>query len=217
MGHGTGKRIWDSEEGKGKAMDVRMEGYAGQDLVDFAAGHCARHVFNADMREDAMQEFCLAALAAAEKADPEKGVKAYQGACGAGAVKNFLSREKSAREMRPRNPSKARREKAEEENDTGSLKMSLSAGVYIGGEMWERIDLIPNRKSVNPLDAACRSERKQRAREVVKTLPKKLEAVIRMRYFENQTLDEVGKTFGYGKERARQVEETALALLRKAM
>ncbi len=49
---------------------------------------------------------------------------------------------------------------------------------------------------------------------VLGTLPQRLARVIHLRFFEEKSLDEVGKELGVGRERARQLESRALRKLR---
>ena len=53
--------------------------------------------------------------------------------------------------------------------------------------------------------------------KVLKELTPREEEVLRMRFFEEKTLDEIGKIFGVHRERIRQIEAGALRTLRRTV
>lgn len=64
-----------------------------------------------------------------------------------------------------------------------------------------------------PFDEALREE----IRQSVKNLPTRLQEVIRLRYSDDMSFDDIGKVFGVTRQRAEQLEKKALSLLRKKL
>lgn len=64
-----------------------------------------------------------------------------------------------------------------------------------------------------PFDETLREE----IRQSVKNLPKRLQDVIRMRYSDDMSFDDIGRVFGVTRQRAEQLEKKALSLLRKKL
>jgi len=62
-----------------------------------------------------------------------------------------------------------------------------------------------------PFDETLREE----IRQSVKNLPPRLQHVIRLRYSDDLSFDDIGKVFGVSRQRAEQLEKKALSLLRK--
>jgi RNA polymerase primary sigma factor len=72
---------------------------------------------------------------------------------------------------------------------------------------------------MSPLDGIAHTEMRQVLKEVIASLPPREAAVINRRVFteEPETLGEVGDDFGVSRERVRQVEVNAIALLKKRL
>lgn len=64
-----------------------------------------------------------------------------------------------------------------------------------------------------PFDEALREE----IRQSVKNLPQRLQDIIRMRYSDDLSFDDIGKAFGVTRQRAEQLEKKALSLLRNKL
>ena len=64
-----------------------------------------------------------------------------------------------------------------------------------------------------PFDETLSNE----VRQSVKHLPPRLQEVIRMRYSDDMSFDDIGKVFGVSRQRAEQLEKKALSLLRKKL
>jgi RNA polymerase primary sigma factor len=72
---------------------------------------------------------------------------------------------------------------------------------------------------MSPLDGIAHTEMRQVLKEVIASLPPREAAIINRRVFteEPETLGEVGNDFGVSRERVRQVEVNAIALLKKRL
>ena len=81
------------------------------------------------------------------------------------------------------------------------------------------IDYIEDVDSPSPDNELCNKEVQKMLREILKCLSPREEKILRMRYgidFNmNHTLEEVGEDFALSRERIRQIEEKAIAKLRK--
>ncbi len=77
---------------------------------------------------------------------------------------------------------------------------------------------------INLLDVLCPTQaddeapdheaRLEQVREALAELPRRERRVLQMRFFKEGTLDDAGREFGVSRERARQLESRALAMLR---
>ena len=84
----------------------------------------------------------------------------------------------------------------------------------VGGR--EKVGLIEN-PDCAPADASSQQTDSQKLlQRLLGLLDERSEQVIRLRFFENVGLKEVGDILGVCKERVRQIENTALKNLRKA-
>lgn len=72
-------------------------------------------------------------------------------------------------------------------------------------------------KSVEAEDETWGDEDVEWVRVMLEKLPARERVVIQGRFFEDKTLDEVGRVVGVGKERVRQIQEKALSRLRDLM
>lgn len=81
------------------------------------------------------------------------------------------------------------------------------------------IDLLPDRKSVSPSEAATRKELSEKLRKALKMLPPREEGILKQRFGIDHgrpyTLDEIGRQLGLSRERVRQIEKKALLKLEK--
>jgi len=73
-------------------------------------------------------------------------------------------------------------------------------------------EIIPS-QIPTPFDEALSKE----IRQSVQQLPPRLQEVIRMRYTEDMSFDDIGKIFGVSRQRAEQLEKKALSLLRRKL
>lgn len=69
----------------------------------------------------------------------------------------------------------------------------------------------------SPEDAAAAHETRALMLAKVHTLPPRLQRVVVGRYYEDKTLEEIGRELGVTRERVRQLEVLALARLRRRM
>ena len=95
----------------------------------------------------------------------------------------------------------------------------VSLGTPIGKDGESALgDLIEDKTSASPSDAAINLNLKERVAAMLKTLTAREEAIIRMRFgLDNDsecTLEEVGRTFAVTRERIRQIEAIVLRKLR---
>jgi RNA polymerase primary sigma factor len=98
-------------------------------------------------------------------------------------------------------------------------QLPMSLGTPIGKDGESHLgDLIEDKAVVSPSDAAIKLNLKEQMASMLKTLPAREEAIIRMRFGLDDgrdcTLEEVGRTFGVTRERIRQIEATVLRKLR---
>lgn len=75
-------------------------------------------------------------------------------------------------------------------------------------------DVIEDRDAIQPLDHVIRNNLKNITDKVLSALTPREERIIRMRLFQERTLEEVGKIFCVTRERIRQIEAKALRKLR---
>jgi len=157
------------------------------------------HMDNFHDAEDAAADGVLAMLEAEAKADPEKGdVEHFERKSAYGAIHNFYNHNKKRRKH---------------ESVTLNALAHTSQSRSTDGR--EFIDLLPS-------EDECESYQKRREatenyrclQHLVAHLPEDQREVIRRRFYLDQTLDVAGDAMGISKERVRQIEEKALALLR---
>jgi len=109
--------------------------------------------------------------------------------------------------------------RAKAEMLVGVVKEPVSLDIPVGAEENTPMsELIEDRESVSPQDAAMHHDAAEKIRRVLSTLEPREEMVIRMRYGiegqEEHTLDEVGLRFKVTRERIRQIEIKAMNKLR---
>jgi RNA polymerase primary sigma factor len=75
-------------------------------------------------------------------------------------------------------------------------------------------DVIEDRNAIQPLDHVIRNNLKNITDKVLSVLTPREERIIRMRLFQERTLEDVGKIFCVTRERIRQIEAKALRKLR---
>lgn len=97
-------------------------------------------------------------------------------------------------------------------------KKTISLETPIGEEEDSRLeDFIEDKASISPQDAAISSNLVQQTQNILSTLDKREEKILRMRFGigekNNYTLEEVGQDFNVTRERIRQIEEKALRKL----
>ncbi len=68
-----------------------------------------------------------------------------------------------------------------------------------------------------PEDTMEETERRQIINAVLKTIPKREQAILESRFFEGKTLEEISQDMGVTRERIRQLEQRAFRLLRHPM
>jgi RNA polymerase primary sigma factor len=98
-------------------------------------------------------------------------------------------------------------------------KKPISLETPIGEEEDSRLeDFIEDKEVVSPQDAVINSNMAKQIQEVLSTLKKREEKVLRMRFgigeTHNYTLEEVGQNFELTRERIRQIEDKALRKLK---
>ncbi|MDR1871326.1 MAG: sigma-70 family RNA polymerase sigma factor [Deltaproteobacteria bacterium] len=133
------------------------------------------------------------------------------------ALSQELSREPTEEELAARTAWPL--EKIREALKTAILPISLETPVK-GNEDNFLGDFIEDLKAVNAAEAIMERSQEAEAQAILKVLTPREERVIRMRYglgYESPfTLEEVGREFQVTRERARQIEATALAKLRRS-
>lgn len=97
-------------------------------------------------------------------------------------------------------------------------KKTISLETPIGEEEDSRLeDVIEDKASISPQDAAISSNLVQQTQNILSTLDKREEKILRMRFGigerNDYTLEEVGQDFNVTRERIRQIEEKALRKL----
>ena len=98
-------------------------------------------------------------------------------------------------------------------------KKPISLETPIGEEEDSRLeDFIEDKEAISPQDAAISSNMAKRIQEVLSTLDKREEKILRMRFGigekHDYTLEEVGQDFELSRERIRQIEDKALRKLK---
>jgi RNA polymerase primary sigma factor len=96
---------------------------------------------------------------------------------------------------------------------------TLSLDMPVGKEEESHLgDLIENPASLSPAEAAMTHDMKERTSSALKTLSRREQSVISMRFGlldgKERTLEEVGDIFGLTRERIRQIEKKAMHDLR---
>ena len=143
------------------------------------------HLRSPEDREDAKQEFILGMLEAEQKAENPATLKSYEWSSGRGRLLSFLARQKKYNFAHNR------------PFDSDEILL----------------DTLDVRET--PIEEATKQDQEEWVRSLVDGLLDKQNKVIRGRFFSGQTLEQVGKSMGYTKEGIRQIEEGALALLRR--
>ena len=83
---------------------------------------------------------------------------------------------------------------------------------------WKNSSSEPSVQSAEaPLDALLRQEQQKRIREALKTLPEKNRKVLEAYYFEDLTLEEIGKRLGLSKSWVSRMHAKGLEMLRPAV
>jgi len=98
-------------------------------------------------------------------------------------------------------------------------KKPISIETPIGEEEDSRLgDLIEDKEVISPQEAAINSNMRKQIQEVLSTLNKREEKILRMRFGigekQDHTLEEVGQDFDLSRERIRQIEDNALRKLK---
>jgi len=98
-------------------------------------------------------------------------------------------------------------------------KEPLSLGTPIGDEEGSRLgDLIEDRNTILPIDAAIQLNLREATTQVLASLTPREERILRMRFGigmnTDHTLEEVGQQFSVTRERIRQIEAKALRKLK---
>jgi RNA polymerase primary sigma factor len=99
------------------------------------------------------------------------------------------------------------------------IKKPISLETPIGEEEDSRLeDFIEDKEAISPQDVAISSNMTKQIQEVLSTLKKREEKILRMRFGigekHDHTLEEVGQDFNITRERVRQIEEKALTKLK---
>ena len=100
------------------------------------------------------------------------------------------------------------------------VKEPISLEMPLGDEEQGSLgDLIEDRETPSPVEAAIRDNLGELTRKVLATLTPREEQIVRMRFGIGQrsdcTLEEVGKLFAVTRERIRQIEAKAVEKLRQ--
>lgn len=100
----------------------------------------------------------------------------------------------------------------------GTLRRDLSLNVPVhideGSTTW--LDDLADDKA-SPLDAAILSERRELVRIELKALPKRTRNMVRLRFEDSATLEEIGRQYDLSRERVRQILEGVFVLLSKRL
>jgi RNA polymerase primary sigma factor len=99
------------------------------------------------------------------------------------------------------------------------IKKPISLETPIGEEEDSRLgDFIEDKEVISPQEAAISSNLAKQTQNVLSTLDKREEKIVRMRFGigekQDHTLEEVGQDFDLTRERIRQIEEKALRKLK---
>lgn len=73
----------------------------------------------------------------------------------------------------------------------------------------------PEDRREQPVDVMCREELREATHKLLRSIPHRYMQVLIHRFMDGMTLDEVGAKMGFTRERARQLENKGLLLLRK--
>lgn len=175
-------------------MKTRLPAFDEDQLIEIATRETAA-IANEHDREDAKQEFILGALEAQAKARKGEAVRAFQWESARGRVLNFLNRDKHGRNQEKR------------------VKVILDSQVGDEGEEEALVNFMAS-AAARPLDLALDNERAARVRSAVHKLPEDLREVIKGRFFQHKTLEEIAKARKVTKEWIRKLEAEALRILR---
>jgi RNA polymerase sigma factor (sigma-70 family) len=169
----------------------RKEAFNEKELIEAAYATAARmHCMGTDL-DDAAQEFCLYALEAQRRSDDNRAVRSFQWSYGIGGVKKHITR-------------MVRWHKREAtildvNNEDGK---QCHEAVASHTDVAEQLEIEKNQRMLG---------------EALASLQPRKRDVIKMRFFEKATLDQVGERFSISKERVRQIEESALKEMRVLM
>lgn len=155
--------------------------------------------------EDLVQEGCIGLMQACRKFDPTRGV-AFS-TYGVWWISAYIGRAIKYQAQTVHVPPLQR-----EHVKFGYV--SMDAPCSEGGEDTRTLHDVLESDIEDVDDDAARDELKEIVWAEVDTLPKKLRAVLRLRFLEGWTLEEVGTYYGVTREAIRQTELKALAALR---
>ena len=145
------------------------------------------HLRNPEDREDAQQEFLLGMLEAQNQAENPSTLKSYEWASGRGRLLTFLRKQKG-------------------------YNFGCSRA-FDGEEILEAaLDTLET-----PLDITVRRDEEDQLGLAIDGLGEMGAAVIRGRFFKEQTLDEIGQGLNVTRERVRQIEAKALSTLEQRL
>jgi len=97
---------------------------------------------------------------------------------------------------------------------------SRSTSKRFGEENDSLGDIVEDKKTISPLDAAITSSLIRQTEKILSDLDEREERILRMRFGIDEkydhTLEEIGKKFNVSRERIRQIKENALKKLRES-
>ena len=166
----------------------------GEEILENARGMAGRIRWdNFHDEEDAAQDGAAAMWEAKLRAKEGRPVRHFQRKSGKGAILNFYNGNKERREHE-----------------------FLSLTKQIPGEEGgvEFIDTIPEQPGESYADRLEATERDTSLMSLLDTLPERDQTILRLRFFQEMTLVEVGTEVGITAERVRQLEESAVTVLR---
>lgn len=154
------------------------------------------HFDNYHDTEDAVADGVLAMLEAEKKAEEGKPLDRYERRCAFGAIHNYYNYSKNRRE-----------------HESVTLNAPLNHQ-HESGDIQENIDLFTEEPGESYQERLAATENDLYVRSLVESLPEPDKTVIRRRFFQRQTLKEIGEALNLTNERIRQIEARALDLLR---
>ena len=175
-------------------MNDDYEELDGEEILENARGMAGRIRWdNLHDEEDASQDAALAMWEAKLRAKEGLPVRHFQRKSGKGAVLNFYNANQKRREHE---------------------FLSLTKRVPRDDGELEFIDIIPEQSGASHAERLDATEQDISLMSLVDTLPEKEQVIIRLRFFQEMTLAEIGAQVGCTAEYVRQVEENILAILR---
>lgn len=177
--------------------DETKPAFTAEELLELGREYARVENIGGDLREDAAQEFAIAAWQALAEAEHGENLRAFQIRAGKWAVSDFLKRE--------------RRRRGNEERykqETYPVREEDGASTE---------EIIVDEAAEDPLQALIAGEEGARAMAFFRELPERERAVLESTVFAGRSFREVADEWGVNKSSICRIQHRALQKLRKKM